>query len=207
MADNVTFQSATPATPPAGTIAESIDVGGGIQRQVIQVEPGTDPIAVTGAVTGTVTTTPPAVTRTQVTPTVSTSPAYTTKDAVGALMTFAGVVAAGGNAVQVLGCKIVDKSQQMKDYDLVLFDRSITAPTDNAIFDPTDTELGYVIDSIPVGGWLDFNDNSVFAAEVNIVDVLNGTSLYAVLVSRSSTGPTFAGTSDIVVTLTTADLG
>lgn len=35
MADNVTFQDDTPATPPDGTIAESKDVGSGVQRQVV----------------------------------------------------------------------------------------------------------------------------------------------------------------------------
>lgn len=155
---------------------------------------------------GTIASTPGSVIRTQVTPTVSTSPAYSAKDAVGALLTFANVVATSGGSVQVLQCQVVDKAQQMKDYDLVLFDRSITAPTDNSVFDPTDTELGYCCGIIPVGGWADFNDNSVFDAPVNEIADLNGTDLFGVLVSRSGTGPTFTATSDIVVTLTTKDL-
>lgn len=39
MADDVTFQSATPATPAAGVIIETEDQGGGVQRQVVQPRP------------------------------------------------------------------------------------------------------------------------------------------------------------------------
>lgn len=53
MADDVTLQSTTLATAPVGTIIETIDQGAGVQRQVVQVEPGTDPIDIAGSITAT----------------------------------------------------------------------------------------------------------------------------------------------------------
>lgn len=55
MADNVTFQDDAVATPADGVIVETQDQGGGVQRQVVQVEPGTDPIAVSGSISATAT--------------------------------------------------------------------------------------------------------------------------------------------------------
>lgn len=145
------------------------------------------------------------VVRLQVTPTVSTTPAYTAKDAVGGLMTFSNAVRASGGTCRIEAVQVVDKGQQMKELDLVLFDRSITAPTDNAVFAPTDTELDKCVGVIPLGSgyYADFSTNSV--AVVNALGlevVLNGTDLFGVLVSRSATGPTYTSTSDLVVALT-----
>lgn len=142
------------------------------------------------------------VVRLSQTPTVSTTPAYTAKDAVGGLMTFAGAVRASGGSGILQAVQVVDKGQQMKDLDLVLFDRTITAPTDNAIFAPSDTEVGYIVDVVPIGGWADFSTNAVFSIPRATEFVLNGTDLFGVLVSRSVTGPTYTSTSDLVVSLT-----
>lgn len=143
------------------------------------------------------------VVRLQVTPTVSTSPAYTAKDAVGALMTFSNAARASGGSVVIDAVQIVDKGQQMKELELVLFDRTITAPTDNAVFNPSDTECGYMVGRVPIvpGDYADFSTNSVATRErLGIAAVLNGTDLFGVLVARGT--PTYTSTSDIVVTLT-----
>lgn len=147
----------------------------------------------------------PKTVRLAVTPTVSTTPAYTAKDAVGALMTFSNAARFSGGGGTLLAVQIEDKAQQMKDLDLVLFDRSITAPTDNAVFDPTDTELSQCIGVLQIGAgmYADFNDNSVAVLNgIGLEFVLNGTDLFGVLVARGT--PTYVATTDIVVTLTIA---
>lgn len=141
----------------------------------------------------------PSVVRLSATPTISTS-AYAAKDAVGGLMTFANAARVAGGSVRIETVQVVDKDQEMKDLDLVLFDRSITAPTDNAVFDPTDAELANVIDVVPITAWADFNDNAVCSVPVGTAAVLNGTDLYGVLVARGT--PTYTSTSDLIVTVT-----
>ena len=142
------------------------------------------------------------VVRLQVTPTISTT-AYAAKDNVGGLMTFAGAARASGGSCWLQSAQIVDKAQQMRELDLLLFDRSITAPTDNAVFDPTDTELGYCVARVNFNpsDYADLSDNSV-AVRSNLGHqlVLNGTDLFGVLVARAT--PTYAATTDLVVALT-----
>lgn len=149
----------------------------------------------------------PLLTRIQVTPTVSTTPAYSAKDAVGGVMTFANAVRVAGGSCTLDAVQLVDKGSQQKELDLILFDRTITAITDNAVFDPTDTELGYVVAVVTIGilDYRDFNDNSVaHRGGLGTPIVLNGTDLFGVLVARGSAAglPTYTSTSDIVVTLT-----
>jgi len=144
------------------------------------------------------------VVRLAVTPTISTSPAYTAKDAVGGLMTFSNAVRASGGSGTLLAVQVEDKGQQMKDLDLVLFDRTLTAPTDNSIFAPSDAELATCIGVIPItaGAYADFSTNSVADAYAGLPKpfVLNGTDLFGVLVARGT--PTYTSTGDLVVTLT-----
>lgn len=145
----------------------------------------------------------PAVMRLQVTPTVSTTPAYTAKDAVGGLLTFANAVRASGGSGRIEAVQVEDKGQQRADLDLVLFDRTFTAPTDNAIFNPSDAELLTCVGWIPIGAgnYSDFSTNSVAAINsVGLEFVLNGTDLFGALVTRGT--PTYTSSSDIVVTLT-----
>lgn len=144
------------------------------------------------------------VVRLSATPVISTT-AYAAKDAVGGLLTFANAVRSSGGSCRIEAAQVVDKGQQQADLELLLFDRSITAPTDNAAFDPTDAELNYCVGMVPLAGglWSDLNDNSVGTVNnVGLSCVLNGTDLYGVIVSRST--PTYTSTSDLVVTLTIA---
>lgn len=143
----------------------------------------------------------PLAKRIQVTPTISTSPAYTAKDAVGGLLTFAAAARASGGSLVVQSVQIEDKGQQMPALDLVLFDRTLTAPTDNAIFNPSDAELATCVGIVSTGTWSDLSTNSIAVINnVGLEVVLNGTDLFGVLVNRGT--PTFPGTGDIVVTIT-----
>lgn len=206
MADNVAITSGS------GTTIAADDVGG-VEYQRMKVTPGPDGTAtvdvggrtVDGGATSSalfVDARPKAV-RLAVTPTISTSPAYSLKDAVGALMTFANAARASGGSILVQSAQIVDKANTPLDaqLDLVLFDRSIAAPTDNAIFAPTDAEMANCVGVIPFSVYSDFSVNSVCAYNsIGLEIVLNGTDLFGVLVARGT--PTYTSTTDLVVTLT-----
>jgi hypothetical protein len=198
VADNVPISAGT------GTNIATDDVGGAHYQRVKLADGtdgGTDLLPGTAA-RGLAVDPRRKLVRLAVTPTVSTTPAYAAKDAVGALMTFSNAVRASGGSGRVVEVQLVDKGQQMKDLELILFDRSITAPTDNAIFDPTDTEAAQMCGRVTIGGgfYSDFNDNSVADVPCDIPFVLNGTDLFGVLVARET--PTYTSTSDIVVTIT-----
>lgn len=140
-------------------------------------------------------------TRISQTPTVSTTPAYTAKDAVGGLLTFANAARTSGGTIIIESVAVIDNSQQMPALDLVLFDRTFSASTDNAAFDPTDADLANVIGVIPIASWADFNDNSVATRYgLGLAAKLDGTSLFGQLVTRST--PTFVATTDITVIVT-----
>ena len=143
------------------------------------------------------------LTRIQVTPTISTG-IYAAKDAIGGLYTFSNAARYSGGSGRLLAVTVVDKDQEKADMDLVLFRATFTAPTDNAVFDPTDAELLDCIGWVPIGSgmYADFNDNSVAHVDCNVAFTLAGTDLFAAMVSRGT--PTYTATSDLVVTLTIA---
>lgn len=134
-------------------------------------------------------------------PVVSTTPAYTAKDAIGGLLDFSAVGRTGVLTGSIEGVTIVDKGQQMAQMDVVLFEATISAPTDNAIFAPSDADLLKTIGLIPIvtGDWKDFSTNSMASVRVQHPIVLTGTHLFAVLVSRGT--PTYTSTGDIFIRL------
>lgn len=143
------------------------------------------------------------VVRLSATPTISTTPAYTAKDALGALLTFSNAARASGGSILIQSATLVDKDQLFTNVDLVLFDRTFTAPTDNAIFAPTDAELLNCVGVIPfyTGDYADFSTNAVATKPaVGLECLLNGTDLFGALVNRGT--PTYASTSSLVITLT-----
>jgi len=206
MADNVAI------TAGAGTSIASDDVGG-VQHQRVKLTPGPDGTAtvdvggrtVDGGSTNSALYVDPRskAVRLSVTPTVSTTPAYAAKDAVGALLTFANAARASGGSILLQSVQIIDKSDSHQDapLDVVLFDRTFTAPTDNAIFAPTDAEMANCVGVVPMYSWADFSVNSVATNNsVGLEIVLNGTDLFGALVTRGT--PTYTSTTDIVVVLT-----
>lgn len=201
MADDVTL----PGTG-AAVATDEVDLGSGAAHvQMMKLVDGTNggTARIPGTVARGLSVDPRAdVVRSSVTPTISTS-AYAAKDNIGGILEFTNLARSSGGACFLENVQIVDKAQQMRDVDLVLFDRTITAPTDNAVFDPTDTELGYVLGWIGVGPghYADFSDNAVADVAIGKRVVLNGTSLFGVLVARTLP-PTYVSTSDLVVTIT-----
>jgi hypothetical protein len=141
----------------------------------------------------------------KVTPTVSTSPAYSAKDAVGALMTFAGCARANGGTGRIVRVTVEDKGQQMAALDLVIFSTAPAAPTDNSVFAPSDAELATDLCEgvIPIsaGAYSDFSTNSIATVPCSLPYkcASGSTSLTGVLVARGT--PTYTSTSDLVVTI------
>jgi hypothetical protein len=194
MADNFAI------TAGSGTTIATDDIGGGVQVQRVKPVWGVDGTGTDTSATNPLPVSIPAIVHVSQTPTVSTSPAYTAKDAVGGLLTFSNAVRASGGSGTILTCTIYDLSQQRPSLELVLFDRTFTNSTDNAVFDPTDGDLANCLGVIAVNNWSDFNDNSIATVSaVGLGFVLNGTSLFGQMLTRST--PTFVGTSDIKVDL------
>lgn len=143
---------------------------------------------------------PPSV-RISQTPTVSTTPAYTAKDAVGGLLTFANAVRETGGTGVLMGVTVLDASLQMPSMELVLFDRTFTAAADNAIFSPSDADLANCLGVVAINSWAAFEDNAIAQVSgVSLPIVLSGTSLFGQLLTRGT--PTFVATSDISVFVT-----
>jgi hypothetical protein len=134
------------------------------------------------------------------TPTI-TAGATHVKDAVGGLLTFANAARVSGGSLVIQSVIVIDNSQQMPALDLVLFDRTFTAPTDNAVFAPSDAEALTCVGVIPISAWSDFSTNSVATRfGLGLAVTLYGTSLFGALVLRGATA-TFVATSDITVIL------
>ena len=134
------------------------------------------------------------------TPTVSAASAYAIKDAVGGLLTFANAARVSGGSIIIEAATILDLDRQMAVMDLVLFDQTFTATSDNAAFDPSDADLANVIGVISFNQWADFNDNAIASRSgLGFAAKLAGTSLFGQLVTRSA--PTYNSTSDITVIL------
>lgn len=136
------------------------------------------------------------------TPAISNGVAYAAKDAIGGLLTFANAARAAGGSCRIDSVQIEDKGQQLAALDVVFFDRSITAPTNNAVFAPTDAEVANVVGfvSVAAGDYADFSTNAVADVPFGREVVLNGADLYAVLVARGT--PTYTSVADLVVTVT-----
>ncbi len=92
---------------------------------------------------------------------------------------------------------LTDTAKQTENVDIVFFDRepSNTTFTDNAAFDPHDTDLPDIIATVSITDWKSFNDNSHGQAlQLAIPFVLDaGSTLYAVVVSRGA--PTYTASS------------
>jgi hypothetical protein len=139
------------------------------------------------------------IVRVSQTPTVSTS-AYAAKDCMGGLLTFANSARASGGAITIEGGVVTDLSATMPSLDLLLFDQTFTAGTDNAALDVSDTDILNLVGVIPFTTWADFADNSAATRfGVGLSAKLAGTSLFGQLVTRSVV--TLIGTSDITVIL------
>lgn len=203
MADGVAITAGT------GTNIATDDVGGAhYQRVKVAVGPAN---SVTGDLSGRIVgsgvdgaiyvDSRPKMVRLAQTPTVSTT-AYAAKDAVGGLLTFAAAARYTGGSVRLESVQILDKGEGMGAVDLFLFDRTFTAPTDNAAFTPTDAELATCVGVVRLAAATEeftATGNDVWHKQVGTSFPLNGTDLFGVLVARGAF--TLGSTADLVVAL------
>ncbi len=173
--------------------------GDGLVQTVVTIErsDGTEGVAATGY----------AATASQ-TPTI-TAGAYSAGDAVGGLLTFANMARASGGTIMVHTVIITDLADVKAALTLVLFDRTFTATSDNAAFDPSDADLLNIVGIVPftASDYGDFNDNAAAVrGSLGIVATLNGTSLFGQLYLPAGSAPTYASTSDLTVKVSAVQL-
>lgn len=139
------------------------------------------------------------------TPTI-TAGAYTSGDALGGLLTFAGAAAVSGGRGTITKIVIIDDDNELQPIDVVFFDQTFTATGDNAAFDPSDADmqncLGHV--SVAATDYSSFNDNAE-ATKRNVgfdFRLVATTSLFAQMVIRDVGG--YTATDDITIQITIA---
>lgn len=135
------------------------------------------------------------------TPTI-TAGAYTAKDAVGGLLTFANAVRISGGKAVINSVTIIDKSQQAAGLELWLFNQTFTATADNAAFDPSDADLANAVGVIPISSvdyYLATDNELATVRNAGLQYQLTGTSLYGQL--KCTGTPTYESTSDLTIVL------
>lgn len=135
------------------------------------------------------------------TPTVTAAGAYTAKDAVGGLLTFANAADVNYGSGTIKAVVLIDNDSESAAMQLHLFDRTFTASTDNAIFSPSDADLLNYIGSILVTTYTALEDNATATVQTDLHFnlVSGGTSLFGQLATTGT--PTYTATSDITVKL------
>lgn len=137
------------------------------------------------------------------TPTVDTN-IYASGDLIGGKLTFSPAALTSLKASgYIVSAYVTDKAAQAVDLELVVFraNPSGTTFTDQAAFDPADSDLASVAAAISLPSAstsFAWNDNSVHFAGSLALPV-KGPTLYGALVSRGT--PTFASSSDVTVYL------
>lgn len=146
----------------------------------------------------------------EVTPTVSTSPAYTAEDQVGGIMTLVGAAGGKFKTATLMSLSVVDKAKQSVKLVVYLFDELPTvASSDNAALDISDAEMA---DKAKAKVTIDTTDYEPLSANSfadmglsrakAITSRTDGGNLYAVM--KTTGAPTYASTSDLVLTFTFA---
>lgn len=144
-----------------------------------------------------------------VTPTI-TAGIYSAGDALGGLLTFSSSLYFRHETGVILTATLIDKAKQDSATDLVLFNQTFSATSDNDAFDPSDADLLNCLGVINIGAsdYADFNDSSI--ATVRNIGLIVGTegqtlstdqTLYGQLVTRGT--PTYTTTSDVVISIGT----
>ncbi len=145
----------------------------------------------------------PLIARATATPEITASSAYASGNAVGALLTFAGMARADGQGGVLQTAILRDKAGQNVPYDLFLFDAAPAAPTDKSAVALADADLAKCIGVVSFAGVVlgaSAGKGIFTAAGLALGYKLDaGTALYGILVTRGT--PTYGGTSDVTVDL------
>ena len=134
------------------------------------------------------------------TPTV-TAGAYSAKDVVGGLLTFADAALYTGGGGVIKDVIIHDDAGQDAETELWLFNATFTAIADNGAWNPSQADMRKLVCIISTadGAWFDAGTESAARVEASQRYDLAGTSLFGQLVTRGT--PTYAATDDVTVTI------
>jgi hypothetical protein len=113
--------------------------------------------------------------------------AYVAGDQVGTQITLANAARLSGGSGTIVGATLIDQSDIIGAYDLVIFDSSVTLAADNAAFAISDADSLKIVALIQLAGAFDLTNNRVAQAyNLAIPYVCSGsTSLFAALITRS----------------------
>lgn len=127
--------------------------------------------------------------------------AYAAGDQTGALFTLADAAADSGGGGTIVGVTLVDASDVIGSFDLVIFDSSVTLAADNAAFSISGADAAKIVSVIPVLGPLDLGANRVALAQnVAVPYVCSGSAnLYAALITRSANAVYAAGATSLTL--------
>ncbi len=136
-----------------------------------------------------------------ITPTVDTS-AYGAGDAVDVLQSIIDAVRGADQAGIIEQVSVVDASGQDAPLDLIFYQSAVTDGTDNAAYDPSETDLKEVVGHISIlaADYSTLANNSVATVDSNLqLQFENTTTLRFQIVSRGT--PTYAGADDLQIRL------
>jgi hypothetical protein len=121
--------------------------------------------------------------------------AYVAGDQVGTQITLANAARLSGGSGTIVGATLIDQSDIIGAYDLVIFDSSVTLAADNAAFAISDADSLKIVALIQLAGAFDLTNNRVAQAYNLAIPYVcsGGTSLFAALITRAGHGFFTAG--------------
>lgn len=114
--------------------------------------------------------------------------AYTAGDQVGTQVTIASAARLSGGGGVITGVTLIDQSDIIGAYDVVIFDSSVTLAADNAAFAISDADSLKIVGIVQLAGAFDIGNNRVAQAYNLAIPYVcsGGTSLYAGLITRGA---------------------
>lgn len=133
--------------------------------------------------------------------TTSSTPDYTAGDAIGAGGSITSAAKATGGGLIINNLTFVNDAAQNFDLDVVFFRDSITAPTDNAAWAPSEADLLKACGAFTVlsTDWRSFGTRSIaFLNDINhVIPSLVASTLYYAVIAQGAFN--FAGTTDLTM--------
>ncbi len=132
-----------------------------------------------------------------------TAGAYTSGDALGGLLTFPNAARVSGGRGTITKVVVVDDANKLQPIDIVFFDQTFTAISDNDAFAPSEADLENCLGHISIAAtdYASFSANAeATKRNVGFDYKLDGTSLFGQAVIRDTGG--YNATDDLTVKIT-----